>query len=331
MRLRIGPPLWDNDVADNVQRLAGIVDPKLRSRLILGELLMARRQSVAFCLMDAGFLSDPKFRRLARRLTDPDAFNSAVGAYVIALASSRRNGSPEIDVAHETESSYLEDLRACELLTDDGFPEKPWHAWGPYSQQAEAGRARASSALREGGKFLPAEPAYASATSALAVAGETDQRTPADTSGAQRHSTPLSSNQLLYVEGGVGGEEELDGRVDLEAWLMVKRRPPTSRQREFMDAYCQTFDVTGPARAERLILSHPDDPIAALKEDLDEFRKARLQALPARDEIAEERAAIASRRRDEQMWKRRLETYQWTGEWHEELGWGPAPERKAPA
>ncbi len=67
-----------------------------------------------------------------------------------------------------------------------------------------------------------------------------------------------------------------DDRPDLEAWLLVRRRPPTERQRAFLDAYQATFDVTGPTRAERLILEHPDDPIAALKADLDEFRQRRL-------------------------------------------------------
>jgi len=59
---------------------------------------------------------------------------------------------------------------------------------------------------------------------------------------------------------------------------MVKFRTPTPAQRKFLDDYVRTFDQTGPARAERLILSHPDDPIAALKQDLAEFRAERAEA-----------------------------------------------------
>lgn len=90
-----------------------------------------RRQSVAFFLGDVGFLSDPKFRALARRLTDPDDFNSAVGAFFIALAAARRNGLPAIDVEAETESRFVTDLRAVRLLDDHGFPEKAFGAWKP--------------------------------------------------------------------------------------------------------------------------------------------------------------------------------------------------------
>jgi hypothetical protein len=69
-----------------------------------------------------------------------------------------------------------------------------------------------------------------------------------------------------------------DGRADLEAFLSVRYRPPTPAQRTLMDAYVQVFDVTGPARAARLILSNPDDPIGALKADLAAFRAERAEA-----------------------------------------------------
>lgn len=90
-----------------------------------------RRQSVAFFLGDVGFLSDPKFRKLARRLTDPDDFNSAVGAWFIALAAARRNGLPDVDVEGETDSRFVGDLRAVGLLTEGGFPEKAFVGWAP--------------------------------------------------------------------------------------------------------------------------------------------------------------------------------------------------------
>lgn len=93
-----------------------------------------RRQSVAFFLGDVGFLSDPKFRKLARRLTEPDDFNSAVGAYFIALAAARRNGLPMIDVDAETDSRFIPDLMAVGLLIDGGFPEKAFVGWAPSRQ-----------------------------------------------------------------------------------------------------------------------------------------------------------------------------------------------------
>ena len=81
-----------------------------------------RRQPVAFFLGDANFLSDPKFRALARRLSDVNDFNSAVGAYWIALAAARRNGLPTISVVAETESRFVDDLEAVGLLTAQRIP-----------------------------------------------------------------------------------------------------------------------------------------------------------------------------------------------------------------
>lgn len=89
-----------------------------------------RRQS-GFFLGDTSFLSDPKFRALARRLPDPDDFNSAVGAYFIALAAARRNGLPDLDVAAETESGFISELRAVGLLAEQGFPSKAFTGWAP--------------------------------------------------------------------------------------------------------------------------------------------------------------------------------------------------------
>ncbi len=90
-----------------------------------------RRQSVAYFLGDVGFMADPKFRRLARRLSDADDFNSAVGAYFIALAAARRNGLPAIDVTAETDSRFVPDLIAVGLLEDAGFPDKAFVSWAP--------------------------------------------------------------------------------------------------------------------------------------------------------------------------------------------------------
>jgi hypothetical protein len=70
-------------------------------------------------------------------------------------------------------------------------------------------------------------------------------------------------------------EQRRDDRPDVDAFLGTRFRLPTPAQRGFMDTYCQVFDLTGPERAARLIWSHPDDPIGALKEDLAAFREER--------------------------------------------------------
>jgi hypothetical protein len=73
--------------------------------------------------------------------------------------------------------------------------------------------------------------------------------------------------------------EPIDRIVDV--WLSVKYRLPSEKQRAFLFAYLQTFDVSGEARAERLILSNPADPIEAMKRDLAEFREERVKTLAA--------------------------------------------------
>jgi len=115
-----------------------------------------------FFLGDTAFLSDPKFRALARRLPDSDDFNSAVGAYWLALAAARRTGKPELDAKAETDSRFIDDLVAVGLMTVTGFPPDPFNDWAPTSPQVQAGKARAASAARSAaGTYL------SSGTSAL--------------------------------------------------------------------------------------------------------------------------------------------------------------------
>lgn len=75
-----------------------------------------RRQPVAFALIDAAFLADSKWRALGRRLPDPAAFNSALGAWVRVLTAARRNGLPDVDAGEESEDpTFLPDLIAVGL------------------------------------------------------------------------------------------------------------------------------------------------------------------------------------------------------------------------
>lgn len=122
---------------------------------------MGRAQG--FALIDIAFLSDPKFRlKLSRLLPDPDDYNSAVGAWLIALCAARRNGSPEIDVAAETGTRFAAQLLAAELVIGTGFPSEAFQRWAPRRRAQEetspGGTARSSSAVRgPNGQFLPSQ------------------------------------------------------------------------------------------------------------------------------------------------------------------------------
>lgn len=99
----------------------------------------------------------------------------------------------------------------------------------------------------------------------------------------------------LSVSGGVSVAKlsGADDRADLEAFLVVRRRAPTVRQRKVLDDYLVLFDETGPERAARLILANPDDPIGAIVEDMESHRRLRLAAV-TRDE-----AEAAKRHREQ--------------------------------
>jgi hypothetical protein len=163
---------------------------------------MGRRAAVAFFLGDVGFLADSKFRALARRLRDPDDFNSAVGAYWIALAASRRNGSPDVDARVETDSGFIDDLVAVGLLSPTGFPQQPWNVWaaGAVPQQSFAGKARAASAERgPGGRFGPAASSATSVTSATSALEKLDQRSPASPHGESENTEIQESGPTTSV------------------------------------------------------------------------------------------------------------------------------------
>jgi hypothetical protein len=102
---------------------------------------------------------------------------------------------------------------------------------------------------------------------------------PSNAAGIAGRNAPSNAQSMLAEtsrdETSRAEQEHEDGRADLDAFVAVRRRIPTPAQRSFMDAYCQTFDQTGPERAARLIWGHPDDPIGALKEDLAAFREER--------------------------------------------------------
>lgn len=72
-----------------------------------------------------------------------------------------------------------------------------------------------------------------------------------------------------------------DGREDLEAFLVIKRRAPSLRQRQLLDDVMQRHDLTGPAWAADVMYRNPDDPIGAVIEADKAWRAERIAAAQA--------------------------------------------------
>lgn len=87
-------------------------------------------------------------------------------------------------------------------------------------------------------------------------------------------STKSNLAEQSKAEQSTADAREPD-RPDVDAFLAVRFRLPTTAQRDLMDAYVRVFDVTGPQRAADLIYANPADPIGALKADLEAFRRER--------------------------------------------------------
>jgi len=251
-----------------------------------------RRRAIAFFLGDAAFLSDPKFRALARRLSDPDEFNSAVGAFWIALAASRRNGDHRMDVMLETDSRFVPDLLAVGLVDGGGFPVDSWIEWDAVSpQQAAAGRARVRDARRdERGRLLSTGPSATSALASLDTDGPAPPAFP---------SPPLLSS-TSSVEGGMGGET-----ADiLDDWYRLTNRYPTGRTAEWLTELANEFghDLVGRALADeyaldaslRTVISRTD---GRLRHDARQAELERARPKPRKRESEEERASVEAERR----------------------------------
>ena len=73
-------------------------------------------------------------------------------------------------------------------------------------------------------------------------------------------------------------DEADDGRADLEAFLIIKRRAPSPRQRQLLDDVLMRHDLTGPAWAADVMYRHPDDPIGAVIEEDKAWRAERIRA-----------------------------------------------------
>lgn len=71
-------------------------------------------------------------------------------------------------------------------------------------------------------------------------------------------------------------EGDDDGRADLEAFLLLRRRAPTPKQRRLLDEVMDRHDLTGPEWAADIMMRHPDDPIGAVIEADREYRAERI-------------------------------------------------------
>jgi hypothetical protein len=67
-----------------------------------------------------------------------------------------------------------------------------------------------------------------------------------------------------------------DGRDDLEAFMLITRKVPTTRQRALLDGLLDRHDLTGPKWAADIMLRHPDDPIGAVIEADKAWRAERI-------------------------------------------------------
>jgi len=214
--------------------------------------------------VDTGYFEDAKLRDLWRLVRDEAQMARAVCLHQATLLASWRQGcrvtvEQAVPLWLTPDAELMKALRKVQLLDRRG--RIPVASWAQWYEVAEQRRVRRQQAGRMGGL-------------ASGLSRTTDaQRLP------KQPLTDAEPNQTNQTN-----QPDHDARADLEAFLEVRFRVPTPAQRTFMDGYCRTFDATGPERAARLILSHPDDPIGALKDDLAAFRNRRKEEAAAQEE-----------------------------------------------
>lgn len=76
-------------------------------------------------------------------------------------------------------------------------------------------------------------------------------------------------------EKNTGRDED---RPDLEAFLLVRRKGPSAKQRQVLDEIFARHDVAGAQWAADLILGNPDDPIGAVLEADKKWREEQIEA-----------------------------------------------------
>jgi hypothetical protein len=235
---------------------------------------MSRDDGFTIADVDSSYFEDAKWREAWQTLRDPDQMAKAVCIHASTLLASWRQGE-RLTVRQSAPLWLLVDdalvalLQACGLLDDNArIPVASWDQWfGAAFTRREARRESGRIGGKAPGKHRPSEP----------QATLDDRSTDAE---PVRPSVPSVPTDRPSDDARANSVPD-DGRDDLEAWLVVKHRTPSPRQRDVLDNYCRVFDQTGPARAAGLIYRNPDDPIKALLADLDGFRKERAAAAPA--------------------------------------------------
>lgn len=100
---------------------------------------------------------------------------------------------------------------------------------------------------------------------------------------ADRTAEVMPKTSTRQDETRFAAREVDDNRPDLEAFLVVRRRPPTPKQRRLLDEVMDRHDLTGPEWAADLIYKHPDDPIGAVLEADKAWRAERIAAAQAQE------------------------------------------------
>ena len=94
--------------------------------------------------------------------------------------------------------------------------------------------------------------------------------------GSTADAMPTRQDKTPDQSKPIARDREDDGRADLEAFLLLKRRAPSSRQRLLLDEVMARHDQTGPAWAADVMMRHPEDPIGAVIEADKAWRAERI-------------------------------------------------------
>lgn len=115
----------------------------------------------------------------------------------------------------------------------------------------------------------------AQATAAAHARWGADSNAPSIT-GAEHDRMPRRTDKTPDQSKPDARDLDDDGRADLEAFLLLKRRAPTPKQRQLLDEVLSRHDQTGPEWAADLMLRSPDDPIGAVIEADKAWRAERI-------------------------------------------------------
>jgi hypothetical protein len=240
-------------------------------------------RSEGFAVMDVStdIVNDPKFRKLQRHAAD--AVGTAFTAYIALVAESWKAGRRvRLDDAWPAflpfDVAAAESLEHAGLIDKSGLlPIKAWRSWfDPANERRRAARDswNRSKAIRHDDAVPNADDLTHTASKTRGIRAVT---------AAPGPSVPVRS----------GPSVPDDGRVDLEAYLVITRRAPTPRQRLLLDGLLDRHDRTGPQWAADIMYRNPENPIGAVIEADKAWRAERI----AEAQAAEKPKPVAHRSR----------------------------------